>query len=332
MAVTIDINLNTPRRGGGGRGRSGGGGGGGGSDDDDLPEADEIDEEKEFLQRLRKQLALDNLLKRGRKAGYLPSTDEDLPFAKEVNEETERRRRQQEQQMEEMRRREQIGFYGAAAQRTVAAGGMLAAGTAQNRVGPGLNAAVDTAAMGLARLGPVGMVAAAGLKVVGEAAGALQQTIMAFVQRGRELAGLNGGLARATARADANNYLADFREAERLGPSLAKLIENQNKAELAQRELLLPIKDFLIKSLNVILEDGLNTLVTILEVLNKLPGIAGELTDKVNRIKDIIAGNTGGDPIAVWLSSLSNFSSAGIPGRPAPAGAIGTPFRVMPTP
>lgn len=104
------------------------------------------------------------------------------------------------------------------------------------RPGPFVDAAVQSASMGLATLGPKGVAAAVALTAV-------KQTADAFATRFRELAGLSGTIAAAQSRADVNRLQRDITEARRLGDQMATLIERTDKAEAAIAAILLPIKE-----------------------------------------------------------------------------------------
>ena len=132
--------------------------------------------------------------------------------------------------------------------------GQVGAGLAKNDLMPAFSGAIDAAAGGLRMLGPVGMAAAAGLQAGAFAVKAFIQTVNAFVERGRELARFDARLAMASGLADVKRLQADIREAQKLGDGMSRLIEAQADAEVAIRELVLPIKQFIVESLADIME------------------------------------------------------------------------------
>ena len=210
--------------------------------------------------------------------------------------------------------------------------GVAAVGVAQNRAMPAVMEGLSAAASGLARLGPAGLAAAAGLTAVGTAAGAFVATVDAFVARGRELAGLNAQLAGASAYADVTRMMADIREANELGPQMAQLIENQAKTETTVRELLLPIKSFMLDVLNDGLETGLEILVSMLEAARDIaeaaragPGLLGKLSVMIARIRDIMEGGAPDDLIGRWLNDLGGFVAPPAPAAAPPARPFGLP-------
>jgi hypothetical protein len=219
-----------------------------------------------------------------------------------------------------------------------AGAGMVGTGLAQNQAMPMLAGAAMTASRGLAMLGPVGMAAAAGLTVVTAAVGAFKAVVDAFVQRGRELSGLNAGLAASSARADVTRIRADIREADRLGPQMARLIDNQVKAETTLREMLLPIKNFLLKVLNTVIETGLKGLDGMLAALEGiLEGVrimtanvlGKELLDEVKNIRKTLKDDPNADgkdllgPLLDQIDALA--APAAFPAIPAPLGPMGVP-------
>ncbi len=223
------------------------------------------------------------------------------------------------------------------------AGGAGAVGAAEagNNTLQGFSAAARTASTVLSSLGPKGALLGAGLTAATAGVTAFSSTVNAFVARGRELARVNSQVAGAVAVADANRYRSDIREGERLGPQLSRMIENQEKADAVFREIMLPIKGYVLEKLNMILEgilkgiadaiDGLN------EVVNAVSPIGGRLavlTNMAQAIRDILAGNRGGNELQGWLDGLANFrdpnaanAAPGVPRAPAPpAPGLGVPF------
>lgn len=78
---------------------------------------------------------------------------------------------------------------------------------------------------------------------------AVNSLAQAFVDRGRELSRYDGGLAGANANADIRSLLADLREAQELGPALARLTDANSKFHAELREILLPLKKAIITDL-----------------------------------------------------------------------------------
>ena len=88
----------------------------------------------------------------------------------------------------------------------------------------------------------------------------------AAIERGKELSAYNADLAGAGAMADVRSMMGDIREAEALGPALARMTEAQSKADDNLRKLLEPMKKFLIEKGAIILEKVVNIAGSLLEI------------------------------------------------------------------
>lgn len=211
--------------------------------------------------------------------------------------------------------------------------GQVTEGMAGNRAAPAVDAGIEVAVAGLSKLGPYGKAAGVALEAVGKVGHAASDAVQAFVNRGKELAHFNGTLANSTANADIRSLMADFREANDIGGQMARLIENQSKGDAAMRELMLPIKDFILDHLNRAIELGLPFMADVLELLNGILsgvtfglGKSDALTATVAKIRDIIADKDGGaDLMASWLEGADRLPARGIAPVPA-AGNLGIPL------
>lgn len=219
--------------------------------------------------------------------------------------------------------------------------GTAGAGIAQNDPGAAISSVARTASLGLAALGPKGFVAAAALQATVGAVTAFRETVNAFVARGRELSGLSGTLASATAQADVRKLQADLREAQQVGPAMARLIEVQSKADAAVQRLLEPIKIVITEKLTVFLETSLKFMLGVLEfvdglkaalggpglvVLSPLLGGLAAITDlksMIRDIRDILRGTAGPSLITDWLNALSGFVAPAAPAAPVGAPPLG---------
>jgi hypothetical protein len=211
--------------------------------------------------------------------------------------------------------------------------GRAAVGAANNSAVPAAIETLGAVSKGLARLGPAGLAASAAVDAAGAAIIGFTATIKAFTARGRELSGINGQLSGAVAYADVRSYQQDIKEADRLGPQLAKLIENQAKAEATFREIMLPLKEFIIRELNQILsltDRGFEALAIILENSQKIADMfnmfgmfggpmvglavkawAGDLAALAKEIRDALKGGAGADPIDQWIRDINEFVGPG---------------------
>ncbi len=109
-------------------------------------------------------------------------------------------------------------------------------------------------AEGLNKLGPVGELAGHALETVTKTAEAFNQMVDSFVARGKELAQYDVGLSQANAMAEVRGLLEDLKEAQTLSEPLSRLTEAQSQASAELRELLLPIKEWIIEKLADIME------------------------------------------------------------------------------
>lgn len=129
-----------------------------------------------------------------------------------------------------------------------------AAGLVMNQM-PDLRAKVDDAADALGDTIPIlGGVAAAGIKAANAIASIPEKLDAAFIARAKQLEGLNANIAGAEARADVRALRADIREANELGQGMGRLVDAQSRIDTTIRDLLLPIKKFVLEVLAVRLE------------------------------------------------------------------------------
>jgi hypothetical protein len=134
------------------------------------------------------------------------------------------------------------------------AGGQAAGQVARNDyLGAGMTA-VNTAANGIAMLGPVGMAASAGIKAATAAVGAFREAVNSFVERAKELRGYDAKINAAVAQADIKRLQADIQEAEKLSEGMSRMVEAQADLEVTIREFLLPIKQFVVEVLGDVMK------------------------------------------------------------------------------
>lgn len=190
--------------------------------------------------------------------------------------------------------------------------------------------AAESATAGLKRLGPYGMAAGIALQSVAKVGSAASEAVEAFVKRGKELSGFNGQLAGASATADLRSMMADFREADQLGPQLAEMIQMQSQSEAVFREIMLPVKAFMMDEVKSFMV-GLMMLTTNgLEGFNKLLdkfGLESEAIKKAleNIRKVLLDRDIGGDPMEIWRKAAEDLVP--IPVAPVPvAGLLRVPL------
>lgn len=117
---------------------------------------------------------------------------------------------------------------------------------AQNRNFEVLSDVAGKAADGLGMLSPALGAAAHTAIDLGRKFG---ETVDMFVQLGHKLAPFSGALTEAEIKSDMRSMMGDVREANTLGPDLARLMDAQSRASDELRELLLPIKKWIVEKL-----------------------------------------------------------------------------------
>ena len=113
---------------------------------------------------------------------------------------------------------------------------------------------VDAAGDSLKKIPVVGEPAAAALGAVVQPIKSFGEVVDSFVQRGREIGMYNGQLAQANAMADVRSLMGDIREANTVGPEMARLTEAQSKIWDDLRRVLDPIKKVIAEVLANFLE------------------------------------------------------------------------------
>ncbi len=169
-------------------------------------------------------------------------------------------------------------------------GGTLAKFAANDHLGM-MDDAVHHVTESLEEIPILGRVLAAEVRAVVAPFKAVAAVSAAFAERARQLQSFNGALAASQAAADNRSYMGDLRESNRLGGTMAKFVEAQSKAEDTMRELLLPIKDILLKSLTGLMigmEKGLELAKEIRD------GAANNSSLIIQSIGTIFGGPAGG--------------------------------------
>jgi hypothetical protein len=118
----------------------------------------------------------------------------------------------------------------------------------------GVMKAADGAATALGKIPLVGEFLETGLKSAVQVVRAFTSVVDAFVERGKFLAQYSPELQAANVGADIRSMLGDIREAQELGPGLARLTDAQSQLGDDLREMLLPIKQWIIEKLSGIME------------------------------------------------------------------------------
>lgn len=116
----------------------------------------------------------------------------------------------------------------------------------------GAGSALGSVAGSSAAFGPVGAVIAGVTLAFDLAKKAIHQfiaTVDFFVERGKHLEQFSGAIAGARAQASVRSLRSDIREAKELGSGIAGLTDAQSRLENIFRELLEPIKRFVVENL-----------------------------------------------------------------------------------
>ena len=163
------------------------------------------------------------------------------------------------------------------------AAGSVATPLAAGRNLEGVSRAAHVAADAIGKIPVVGAPAAAAIKALTAVTNAAVSTMNAFADRGRELSAYDGRLAAATANADVRRMQGDIREAKALGEKMSRMIEKQAEMEDTLREMLLPIKEFILDVLLEFIEFARSCLITFLDMFKMLPGVNEEWADRMIR-------------------------------------------------
>lgn len=142
------------------------------------------------------------------------------------------------------------------------------------------------------------------LKLVSDTAGqvvaSFHTVVEAFLARGKELSGYNPDLAISYAQADVKMLMADIREANQLGPGIARMNDTWTKFSLELREMLLPIKKFLVENLADFLEWGKERIDKLVERVIWMGLVFEEIPDTLQMV---ITGNFK-DLAKLWTEEM----------------------------
>lgn len=106
----------------------------------------------------------------------------------------------------------------------------------------------------------------AATKLATAAFGKAREAMESFVNRAHELSAFSPAIAGAEARADVRSLLDDMREAQDLGPDMARLLDSESDLRHEIREMLLPIKRVAVSTI----ADGLLVVESMAQGLNAL--------------------------------------------------------------
>lgn len=143
------------------------------------------------------------------------------------------------------------GKIGENARSKIATGVGLAKDIANNDPVGAFTKGIDEAADAVGKFAPVSREL---LKTNSAMVKAFDQTTKAFIERGRELARFSPQIAGAVARQNVREIRSDIREADRLGPSYARVQDKYGELMAMLKEILLPLKEFILDGLGGFLE------------------------------------------------------------------------------
>lgn len=171
------------------------------------------------------------------------------------------------------------------------------------------------ASQAIGKLGAVGATAGAGLMAVGAAAKLVQETTLALVNRGRELAGFDPGLAQANAAREVRKIQDDMREAKETSASLSKLTDLVSDFESSFREAVLPIKQFTIDFLKEFLTWFKEVVIDMLRTIKDWRLVSDSFKAWAQRVIDALEGKNKGDGN---IDDLLRAAAAALPTKPNP--------------
>jgi hypothetical protein len=115
----------------------------------------------------------------------------------------------------------------------------------------------------------------------------------AFIEQAGRIQQYSGPISGAQAISDVRQIQADIREAQALGPGMGRMIDAQSRLDTTLREILLPIKKFIVE----VLAERLELMANAVQVVSKLP-----------ELLQTIATELGG---AVVLAITTEWKAAG---------------------
>ena len=133
--------------------------------------------------------------------------------------------------------------------------GQVAGDTVRNDYMGAFNHTVDAAADGLRKIPIVGQVVASELELTVAPLRMFNSLVNDFVDRGKQLAQYSPEISMARAQVEIRGIMADLQEAQTLGPGMARLTDVQDQLWQELREIMLPIKEFLLDTLVAYLEE-----------------------------------------------------------------------------
>lgn len=126
----------------------------------------------------------------------------------------------------------------------------------------------------------------------------------AFLKQADKIGPYSGAITSATARADVREIMADVREAQSMGEGYGRLIDAQSRLDNTVREMLLPIKKFIVE----VLANRLEAMATFLNVLASASDIFQELLKGMLKVLGDIASASPFQAIADVKDTLKKIA------------------------
>jgi hypothetical protein len=169
----------------------------------------------------------------------------------------------------------------------------FAAPLASNDYLGAFKSAAESAGEGLEKLGPYGQAAGAALQSLTGVVESMGSVASAFIERGKELAQFSPDLAVSRANAELSSLFADMKEAEELGPGLARMTDAQTEMLGFLRDTFLPIKKWIIGSLAPAMEYVTATLQNIVIIGEDIYKALQPILDALGAIVQAITSAIG---------------------------------------
>lgn len=99
----------------------------------------------------------------------------------------------------------------------------------------------------------------------------------AFMQQAQKIGMYSGDITGANAKADVRQIMADYREAQDMGEGYGRMIDAQSRLDNTVREMLAPIKRFIVE----VLATRLELMADVANVVKNLPELIGFSVDKL---------------------------------------------------
>jgi hypothetical protein len=170
----------------------------------------------------------------------------------------------------------------------------------------------EKVAESLEKTGVGGKLAAEALRTLTAGANVLNDVITAVADRGKSLQGYDARIAGAASEQQVAGILNDIREAQTLGDDYSRLIKAQTSVESDLRDLLLPIKQFVVEKLAAFMEFVSDAIRSVKEAVEDIRSVIKAIHTIVNAILEALQKFMTGDvagAMAVMAKAAVDISS-----------------------